>query len=241
MGPGGGEPERRGSPDGRSPEFARQEAGGGQVQHAFSFAGWFDEMMCGGSRGCPCGTREMDSAKISIDRSSSLWTEVIGEGEPCGVGITFRFNAFLQRFEVSSLIPRGPAFLSGEVKEGDVLMRADATDTTAIPLPELARLLIGTEGSRVTLHLKRPLTPPDDRGPIEDPASYKDVPVVLTRRPVEALLETQASPSLRKPAYSAQERDGSPWGGTSAPAASRPQAPQFRKSFVGVKDAGWTR
>jgi C-terminal processing protease CtpA/Prc len=47
---------------------------------------------------------------------------------------------------VQSLIAGGPAATSGEVLEGDVLMSAGGTDTSAIPLPELARLLIGPEG-----------------------------------------------------------------------------------------------
>lgn len=199
-------------------------------QKPFSPFGWIEDLL---NIGCPCGTRDDSQSKISIDRSSSLWSEVIGAAhDPCGVGITFRYNAYLQLFEVQSLIAGGPAATSGEVLEGDVLMSAGGTDTSAIPLPELARLLIGPEGSEVTLHFRRPVA-----GSVEGAVeTFAPVSATLTRRPVETLLDTQATP--RKLAYSSTAPYGRVSPAAGSPNETLPQAAPFggqRAAFVGRK------
>jgi len=75
---------------------------------------------------------------------------------PCGVGIVFQPDSS-GALHVKSLAVGGPAIscLSGNVEVGDVLHEIDGHVVYRKPVTQLAPLILGQEGTKVTLGLKR--------------------------------------------------------------------------------------
>ena len=61
----------------------------------------------------------------------------------------------LRQVRVTRLADKGPAALSGEVRLGDVLLYVNGKDISGKPMCELAKLVLGVEGSKVKLDLAR--------------------------------------------------------------------------------------
>eukprot|EP00802_Teleaulax_amphioxeia_P022134 Tamp_22550.p1 GENE.Tamp_22550~~Tamp_22550.p1 ORF type:complete len:246 (-),score=20.65 Tamp_22550:346-1017(-) len=73
---------------------------------------------------------------------------------PAGVGIVFRQDE-QDILRVDSVTPGGPAERSGLVKEGDELYSVAGQTVRGLTIGQLARLVLGPQGTTVDLELKR--------------------------------------------------------------------------------------
>jgi len=73
----------------------------------------------------------------------------------CGVGINFQSDA-TGALTVQSLVPRSPAAIDGQIKAGDLLEQVDKERVFRSPMKRVAGLLLGPQGSAVTLTFQRP-------------------------------------------------------------------------------------
>mmetsp|Transcript_28670 Transcript_28670/g.58640 ORF Transcript_28670/g.58640 Transcript_28670/m.58640 type:complete len:122 (+) Transcript_28670:745-1110(+) len=80
-----------------------------------------------------------------------LWRK---KDQKAGVGIVFQVSDE-GALVVASLVPDGPAERSGKVAAGDVLYEVDGVNVYRAHQLKVADLVVGVEGSKVCLGLKR--------------------------------------------------------------------------------------
>mmetsp|Transcript_36239 Transcript_36239/g.82600 ORF Transcript_36239/g.82600 Transcript_36239/m.82600 type:complete len:560 (+) Transcript_36239:46-1725(+) len=76
--------------------------------------------------------------------------------ESCGAGLVLRRQDGSERVEIAKVLRGGPAYVSGEVQEGDTVLAVNWEDATGADADELSRRLRGPIGSQVVLLTWRP-------------------------------------------------------------------------------------
>mmetsp|Transcript_10120 Transcript_10120/g.23641 ORF Transcript_10120/g.23641 Transcript_10120/m.23641 type:complete len:242 (-) Transcript_10120:112-837(-) len=194
---------------------------------------WWDVFACTDAREPCCPGGVFDDADpraklpharelaISPNTNSRLWTELVENYGPCGVGITFKYVPAIQFFQVQALVPEGPALRSGQVYVGDLLVAVDDQSAKGLPLQELARFMIGPAGSIVKLTLHRQVS-----GSIEEPSTptsnpsppkLQELTVTLSRQ----VVDNSPRVNMNRPGSQASSL-------TSSPLAQAPTAPSPR-------------
>mmetsp|Transcript_1938 Transcript_1938/g.3970 ORF Transcript_1938/g.3970 Transcript_1938/m.3970 type:complete len:122 (-) Transcript_1938:241-606(-) len=100
----------------------------------------------------------------------------------CGVGITFETSSE-GVMVVQSLVPGSPAENCGLIAAGDALYEVDGRSFYRSPAVDVAKAVLGAEGTSVSIGLKRGLRYESD------PLFY----VSLVRRPIQGAGSVQAA------------------------------------------------
>jgi len=108
------------------------------------------EAKASGARPAPAAaTRRAHAKAPSADATHDA---AAGAGVRCGLGITLRLNPEGQYY-VKRMERGGPAERSGQVNEGDKLLAVGGLAVSGFEYQDLANLVLGPEGSSVTLAL----------------------------------------------------------------------------------------
>mmetsp|Transcript_32189 Transcript_32189/g.50222 ORF Transcript_32189/g.50222 Transcript_32189/m.50222 type:complete len:158 (-) Transcript_32189:407-880(-) len=127
--------------------------------------------------------------------------------EPCGVGITFKFDAHSSYFAIFILAPDGPAARSEALQRGDLLVGVNGLEVRGKPLPVIARLIAGKHGTSVSMEFMR--RRPDFRGETIisfgngaykalNSKAYTSVPVSLVRARVTNMVDKEAVTKIQR-------------------------------------------
>eukprot|EP00293_Proteomonas_sulcata_P018650 CAMPEP_0184297062 /NCGR_PEP_ID=MMETSP1049-20130417/7985_1 /TAXON_ID=77928 /ORGANISM="Proteomonas sulcata, Strain CCMP704" /LENGTH=269 /DNA_ID=CAMNT_0026606597 /DNA_START=435 /DNA_END=1241 /DNA_ORIENTATION=- len=169
----------------RSPDLLRLESGGIQRPNE-----WFDAKipipsLCEFDK---VETKDVRGRKVEkLEEETEMNVKIVrfDHNKPTliGVGVFFERHGDGQ-FKVARVQENGPAAASKSIHVGDILTAVDKVEVTGRPMHELAKMVLGTEGSPVQLTFRR--TEVDGR--------TETFAVVLTRqRPLESTANKSSS------------------------------------------------
>ena len=79
----------------------------------------------------------------------------VRRAEMAGVGIFFQQEPTTGRVYVANIVERGSADRSGVIRVNDVIVKIDDEDVQGQPLSTLRNLILGKQGTYVTLAFRR--------------------------------------------------------------------------------------
>jgi C-terminal processing protease CtpA/Prc len=82
--------------------------------------------------------------------SPSSFRSAFDPDEVCGIGLVFKADQTGALF-VSTVVPLGPAHLSGQVRQGDILYEVDGVNLYRQPASACASRLMGLRGTHITV------------------------------------------------------------------------------------------
>ena len=89
------------------------------------------------------------------DNERSMAERTVRCAEMAGVGIFFQQEPTTGRVYVANIVERGSADRSGVIRVNDVIVKIDDEDVQGQPLSTLRNLILGKQGTYVTLAFRR--------------------------------------------------------------------------------------
>jgi FtsZ-binding cell division protein ZapB len=117
----------------------------------------------------------------------------------CGIGLLLERTAHAPGVHVKHVVPGGPAEMCGRIRPGDELRAVDGKSLAGVPLEQVFDMIIGQQGSQVTIDIAQDLSLEPDQ-------------LTLTRAfPVPATVTTPVEYNLDADAHRAKSTIGQHW------------------------------